>query len=434
MYYGLQWFESAFEDRPEATVVSDSDASLTAVALQSRARRLASFVASQGARYVAIEIPPGCDWLTALHGVWLAGCVALPIDPFADPATRDRLIQRSDLVLTALPALDGLEEFGLEGLINPMSPAVLLLTSGTSSEPTEVLLSHGNLVAQGLASRGALDGVRSDRWLSTLPVNHTGGLTVPVRTCVWGSEAVVLPRFDTQAVCELLMDPNEQISLVSLVPTMLLKLLDHGLVDPPNLRRAVVSGAPFGPALRARALEAGVPVVESWGMTETTGMAAIERRPGEGGAGRPLEGVHIELSSDSMIRVGGATVAPGVMVGGMFDTGDLGELHEGRLHVIGRVGSLIISGGHNVSPERVESVLDAHPLIEQSLVYGRSDQTWGELICADVVTRGHVSDDELMSFCRQRLAAWETPRVLNRVESIPLTKTGKPDRSQVKHR
>jgi acyl-CoA synthetase (AMP-forming)/AMP-acid ligase II len=122
------------------------------------------------------------------------------------------------------------------------------------------------------------------------------------------------------------------------------------------------------------------------------------------------------------------------MVGGMFDTGDLGELHEGRLHVIGRVGSLIISGGHNVSPERVESVLDAHPLIEQSLVYGRSDQTWGELICADVVTRGHVSDDELMSFCRQRLAAWETPRVLNRVESIPLTKTGKPDRSQVKHR
>jgi len=120
------------------------------------------------------------------------------------------------------------------------------------------------------------------------------------------------------------------------------------------------------------------------------------------------------------------------MVGGMFDTGDIGEFREGNLHVIGRAGSLIISGGHNVSPERVESVLDAHPMVLQSLVYGRPDESWGEIVCADVSVRGDVSDEELVAICRERLATWETPRVINRVESIPLTKTGKPDRSRVK--
>ena len=433
MYYGLQWFESAFEQRPDAVVVTDPVGSLTAAELQSRSRKLASYLSSLGARYVGIELVPGSDWLVALRGVWLAGAVAVPIDPLADGATRERLIARSDVVLSELPDLAGLAEHRLGSLIDPMFPAVVLLTSGTSSTPTEVMLSHGNLVAQGLASRGALDGLRADRWLSTLPVNHTGGLTVPVRTSVWGAEAILLPRFEVDSVCALLMDPSEAISLVSLVPTMLLRLLDHGLENPPTLRRAVVSGAPFGPALRDRALLAGVPVVESWGMTETTGMAAIERSPGVGGAGRPLDGVHIELSAEGLIRVGGSTVAPGVMVGGMFDTGDLGEFRDGNLHVIGRAGSMIISGGHNVSPERVESVLDAHPLVSQSLVFGRQDEAWGELVCAEVAVSSELSDEDLLSFCRERLAAWETPRVINRVESILLTKTGKPDRSRVKH-
>ena len=429
MYYELQWFESAFEERPDATVVSDSRASLTASELQHRGRRVAAFIASTGARYVGLEIEPGCDWLTALRGVWLAGAVAVPIDPAAGVEVRERLVARCDLVLSEVSELHEFGEVQPNGVLDPMSPAVVLLTSGTSSAPTEVMLSHGNLVAQAIASRSALDGTRSDRWLSTLPVNHTGGLTVPARTSVWGAEAIVLPGFDVRAACELLMDPAEAITLVSLVPTMLLRLLDHGLANPPTLRRAVVSGAPFGPALRERALECGIPVVESWGMTETTGMAAIERNPRAGGAGRPLDGVHIELSADGIIRVGGGTVAPGVMVGGMFDTGDLGEFRDGNLHVLGRSGSLIISGGHNVSPERVESVVDAHPLVSQSLVYGVPDETWGELVCADVMFSGEASDEDLLAFCRDRLSAWETPRVIRRVDSIPLTKTGKPVRS-----
>lgn len=426
MEYGSAWFESAFEGRPQAVVASDPAAGMTAGELGERARSVAAAIVGDGCRIVGIELGPGCEWLVAVHGAWLAGAAVLPIDVRADSDARGARRSRCDVVIDGeLPA--GSAGRTLPGP-DPLAPAAILYTSGTTLDPTEVMLSHGNLIAQGVASRAALGGSASDRWLSSLPVFHTGGLSVPVRCAVWGAEAVLRGRFDAGEAAALLGDPAAGVTVVSLVPTMLSKLLDAGLTDPPALRRAVVSGAPLSDELKQRALESGIPIVEAWGMTETTGMAAVERNPGDGGAGPALDGVHIEVSAAGEIRVGGATVAPGVTVGGMFDTGDLGHFESGSLVVDGRASSLIITGGHNVSPERVERVLGSHPGVAACLVSGVADAEWGELVTAQVVLRENVDDEALTAWCRERLSGWEVPRSFIRVASIELTESGKPRR------
>jgi acyl-CoA synthetase (AMP-forming)/AMP-acid ligase II len=154
-------------------------------------------------------------------------------------------------------------------------------------------------------------------------------------------------------------------------------------------------------------------------------MATVEREPGSGGAGEALPGIHLEIAGDGEIRLGGPTVAPGVQVGGMFDSGDLGRIAGGSLHVTGRKSGMIISGGENVSPERVELVLSAHPLVEEALVYGEANREWGEAVICEVVLSGDCGDDELRSFCRSRLAAWEVPKRFDRVSALHRTDSGK---------
>ncbi len=160
-------------------------------------------------------------------------------------------------------------------------------------------------------------------------------------------------------------------------------------------------------------------------MTQTCGMATVERVPGEGGAGEALPGIHIETARDGEIRIGGATVAPGVQVGGMFDSGDLGRIAGGALYVTGRKSGMIISGGENVSPERVEQVINGHPLVERALVFGEPDDEWGEVVVCELVLSAACDDDALRSYCRERLAAWEVPKRFDRVSELAVTDSGK---------
>ena len=429
MEYGAAWFESAFKSAPDAVAASDPDGSLSALEIGLKARSLAAKLRPESPKVVGLDLPAGVDWIVAAQGVWLSGAAILPLDSGLDSAERERRLGRCDLVLDS----SKLEAVGRDGgkgcsAPTPHSPAALLYTSGTSSQPTEVMLSHGNLIAQGTLSNRALGASRADRWLSALPLNHTGGLTVVARSAVWGSQSVLRPKFEVADFENLLSSSDAAITLVSLVPTMLLRLLDAGLSNPPSLRRAVVSGAPLTSDLKLRALDAGIPVVEAWGMTETTGMAAVERQPGQGGAGPALDGIHIEVSESGEIRVGGPTVAPGVMVGAMFNTGDLGTLDGGVLRVTGRASSLIISGGHNVSPERVEDVLSAHQSVEACRVFGIDSSEWGQSVAAEIVVSGDPSDAELRAHCADRLAVWETPRTFARVAQLEMTTSGKPTR------
>ncbi|MCW3066005.1 MAG: AMP-dependent synthetase and ligase, partial [Solirubrobacterales bacterium] len=179
----------------------------------------------------------------------------------------------------------------------------------------------------------------------------------------------------------------------------------------------------------ARAAAAGVPVAQTYGMTETCSQAATSP-PGEPEtAGRALAGARIEIAGDGEILVAGPTVAPGtVAADGWLHTGDLGTLDDrGRLTVVGRKADTIVSGGENVAPAEVEAVLLGHPDVLDAAVYGRPDAEWGEAVVARIVPRpGAALDLEaLRAHSSGRLAAFKLPKALEVAESLPRTPSGK---------
>jgi O-succinylbenzoic acid--CoA ligase len=215
--------------------------------------------------------------------------------------------------------------------------------------------------------------------------------------------------------------------MVSLVPTMLSRLLDAGLREPPSLRWALLGGGPIAPALLERAAEAGVPVAPTYGMTEACSQIATH--------GWPLPRVQLRIA-DGEVLVRGPNVAAGAVADdGWLYTGDLGEIDErGRLVITGRRADTIISGGENVAPDEVEAVLLEHPAVADAAVHGRADPEWGEAVIAAVILRnGHEADgEELRDFCSTRLARFKVPKAVEFVERLPRTASGKLRRRELR--
>jgi O-succinylbenzoic acid--CoA ligase len=247
---------------------------------------------------------------------------------------------------------------------------------------------------------------------------------VLLRSLVYGTAAHLLPPpFDAERAVVALQE--EAITLASLVPTMLARMLDAGLTRPPALRAVLLGGAPSDPALLARAAAAGVPVAQTYGLTEACSQVTTSE-PGEPEtAGWPLPGVGVALEDDGEILVSGPTVAGG----GVLRTGDLGRLDErGRLTIIGRKSDTIVTGGENVAPTEVEAVLLSHPAVAEAGVFARPHPEWGEAVSARVrlLPGKTATREELLAFCAARLAGFQMPKTLDVTDApLPRTASGK---------
>ncbi len=206
---------------------------------------------------------------------------------------------------------------------------------------------------------------------------------------------------------------------------MLARLLDAGLERPPALRCALLGGAPLPPALLARAARPGVPVAQTYGMTEACSQVTTsETAP----SSRPLfctRGRDRPRRRDP--RVAARRSRPARAARRRLHTGDLGALDDaGRLRVTGRKADTIVTGGENVAPAEVEAVLAAHPAVAEAAVHGRPDAEWGEAVVAHRrAARGAVSEAELRAFARQRLARFKVPKAIAFVDALPRTASGK---------
>ena len=367
---------------------------------------------------VAIALPPGADFAVALHACLRAGAVAAPVD-LRDPGRRP-------------PDCDALIEDPLACTADPLpaqphdlaATAAVVSTSGTTAQPREVPLTYGNFLWSAIGSAVALGIAPEERWLCTLPLVHVGGLSIVLRSAIYGTTAVVHERFVAEDAVAALMERD--ITLVSVVATTLRRLLDAGLADPPALRCALAGGGPVPAALLARARAAGVTVSQTYGLTEACSQVATQA-PGEQGvdAGPPLFCTRVWLAGDGEILVAGPTVSPAVS-GGVLATGDLGEIAaDGSLRVIGRSSDTIVSGGENVSPSEVEAVLEEHPAVVEAAAFGVADERWGEAVYALVVTRRQVGEAELREHCRGRLAGFKVPKSVLFAQSLPRTASGK---------
>ena len=370
---------------------------------------------------VAIALPAGGAFAVALHACFVAGAVAVPVD-LREP--RERWSVGGVSAVVDRPRDCSVAPADLRPL-EPDDVALIVRTSGTvSGTPKEVPLTFRNFVWSAIGSAVTLGLDPDERWLCTLPLVHVGGLSILIRSWLYGTTAVVHERFDAEAAVAALMEG--EITLVSVVATTLARLLDAGLARPPRLRCALAGGGPVPLALIERAQAAGVVVSQTYGLTETCSQVATQV-PGQAAranAGPRLFCAQVEIASDGEILVSGPTVSPAV--GGVLATGDLGELDvDGNLWVIGRKADTIITGGENVAPSEVEEVLSQHPAVSEAGVYGAADPEWGETVRALVVLRAPVSADALREHCAARLAAYQVPKEIAVVDALPRTASGK---------
>ena len=320
-----------------------------------------------------------------------------------------------------------------------------------------------------------------DRWLLCMPLYHVGGMAIVLRSCLYGTAVVLHSRFEPAAVNEAL--EAQQITLVSLVPTMLHRLLEARgeRPMPPTLRCILLGGAAAPPALLERCLALNLPVATTYGLTEAASQVAtatpaeVRRKPGT--VGKPLlftevrildeDGRELPPGEIGEIAVRGPTVMQGyypavsgqrsafsrqasavsgqppvadaeswkLEADGWFHTGDLGYLDaDGDLWVVQRRTDLIVTGGENVYPAEVERVLLAHPDVREACVVGVEDAEWGQRVAAAVVLRedAELTEEALVAFCRERLAGYKVPRILRFVDALPQTASGKAARAAVR--
>jgi len=322
-------------------------------------------------------------------------------------------------------------------------PRLLIATSGSGGSPKLVGLSDANLLASVRAANQRLRLSKTSVWLDCLPLVHIGGLSIPLRCVLAGACVVLQEGFHAPGVLDQLH--RHKVSHVSLVPAMLARLLELDGRPPRDLRVVLVGGAPLSASLAGEALAAGWPLWVTYGMTETASMltarklAAPDDNPQQ--VGRPLPGFELRLvdeqgeptSAAGVIQVSGAAVCDGgdPSAERWFSTGDRGQMDEaGRLTLLGRADSMLISGGEKVYPELVEEQLAGFPGIDEVAVSGRADPVWGERLVA--VYRGDIDEAALAQLCRDGIAGAMRPRAFVKVDNLPRTANGKLDRGALR--
>ena len=422
---------------PDRFSFAELDRRVDAAALALRERGI------QSGQHIGIRAPNGAGFVIAVHALMRLGAVLVPINTRltarevawqTQDAELDMLLDEAAVhELTSCPPGPRVSrEFGMD------EPHSIIYTSGTTGRPKGAILTYGNHWSSATASALNLGLVPGDSWLACLPLFHVGGLSILLRSVVYGMAAVVHSRFDPAEVNHAIDDRG--VSIVSVVSTMLDRMLDErgDRPFPSTLRVVLLGGGPAPLPLLERALQARAPVMQTYGLTETASqvvtLAPEDAARKVGSAGKPLMGSQIRIEADGEILVRGPTVSPGylhqarLVPGAWLRTGDLGYLDaDGYLYVLDRRDDLIVSGGENVYPSEVEAALLAHPAVEEAGVVGLADREWGRTVAA--VVKLHpgqtATAEDLIAFCRQRLAAYKVPRRVEFKEALPRNAAGK---------
>ncbi|HKZ51465.1 MAG TPA: o-succinylbenzoate--CoA ligase, partial [Dehalococcoidia bacterium] len=328
----------------------------------------------------------------------------------------------------------------------------MIYTSGTGGRPKGATLTFGNHFWNAVGSVLNLGLHSDDRWLACLPLFHVGGLAILLRGVIYGIPVVLHEAFDALAVNRAI--DEEGVTIVSVVSTMLQQMLEArgDRPSPSSLRCILLGGGPASRLLLEECARRNLPVVQTYGLTEAASQVATlapeDALRKLGSAGKPLfltqvriegqDGRPLPPGEPGEIVVGGPTVTPGylnrpaetqgALRRGWLHTGDIGYLdEEGYLYVLDRRDDLVISGGENVYPAEVEEVLRSHPAVLDAGAIGVPDDRWGQVVVAVVSLRpgAEVKEEELLAFCRGRLAPYKVPKRLRFVRELPRNQAGK---------
>jgi len=321
-------------------------------------------------------------------------------------------------------------------------PLLLIYTSGTTGRPKGALLTHANCFWTNLSFDLATGLTGDDIVLQVLPQFHCGGWNVQPLLAWWKGGRVVLERtFDPARVLSLLAE--KRVTTLMGVPAVYLFLSHEPAfadADLSSLRLAVVGGAPM-PEQLIRVWQArGVEIVQGYGLTEAAPnvlcLPPEDAMRKMGSAGKPYPYVEVRLGDGSELQVRGPNVFPGywrnpeatatVLRDGWLHTGDVAEVdEEGCYRIRGRLKDMFISGGENIYPAEVESVLHEHAAVADAAVVGVPDERWGEVGVAFVVAKQPVTDEALVEHCRAGLARYKVPKRVVFVDALPMSAMNK---------
>lgn len=325
----------------------------------------------------------------------------------------------------------------------------IMYTSGTTGKPKGVLQTYGNHWWSASGSVLNIGLHADDSWLCTVPIFHISGFSILMRSVIYGIPVILMEKFDESIVNRLLA--SGQVTIMSAVSSMLTRMLKEWGNENyhPRFRCMLVGGGPVPKPLLESCKERSIPVFQTYGMTETSSQI-VTLSPKDslrklGSAGKPLfpsqikivkEQKEVQANEDGEIFVKGPNVTPGYLnregantdsfKDGWFSTGDLGyKDNDGYVFILDRRSDLIISGGENVYPAEIEEVLLSHEAVIEAGVTGIDDAKWGQIPYGFIVAERVVSEEEIIHFCRERLASFKVPKKIIQAEQLPRNGAGK---------
>lgn len=493
------WLTRCAENMPGHLAVRCGHTTWSFAELSRQTSRLACQLAAAGVgeqSRVALLAPNGLAYVALVHALTRLGAILVPLntrltqdelcwqldDVHAILLVSDTsLLERAHAIAAALPDLRlailhtesstlGIVEVTLHSpqvgsypevqinervLIDLDATQVIMYTSGTTGRPKGVLITYGMQWWNAIGSALNLGHRADDCWLACLPLFHIGGLSILMRSVIYGISVVLLEKFDEGAVNRAIC--QDQVTIISVVAVMLQRMLtaldakSSEARYPASLRCVLLGGGPAPRPLLEQCASRAIPVAQTYGLTESCSQA-VTLAPADalrklGSAGRPLSSVQLQIRQDErllaanepgVIYLKGPTITPGyadrpsvtaeVLQEGWLCTGDLGYLDaDGYLYVLDRRSDLIISGGENVYPAEIESVLLAHPDVAEAGVCGQDDPQWGQVAVAFVTVHpGRTANvTAILEHARQRLARYKVPHALYFVDELPRNSSGK---------
>jgi len=411
------------------------------------AQKLVTLGVQAGDR-VCTRLPNGFLPAVLPHAILRLGATLVPLNTRLTDAEIEWQVRDVEprIVIDDSTHLDDVDEADSSVVFDhdPEHVLAIIYTSGTTGQPKGAMLTVSNFWWSAVGSALNVGTHTDDNWLLCMPMFHVGGLSIVLRSVIYGITATVHESFDAARVNRAI--DNERVTIVSAVSVMLERILDdrNDAPFPPGLRCILLGGGPASQSLLERCAQIKAPVVQTYGLTESCSQVATmridEAGTRAGSSGKALYPNEIRISHVDEILVRGPVVMKGyynnkseTVNDGWLHTGDAGRLDEdGYLYVLDRRDDLIISGGENVYPAEVEAVLSSHPSVEEVCVIGVSDGKWGQRVVA-IVKSTAADENALREHCATRLARYKQPAEFRFVDSpLPRTASGKLKRAELR--